>query len=87
MANTRRLQGYLNDIVDGGSPIALDQLGSSDFFSGRWRLAYSTDPRATILGNPMVGDTRLFLDVSPRVGTAFGTLVQRIEVNGKVCFC
>jgi len=80
---TKRLQGYLDVIVDGGSPIALDELESSDYFSGSWRLAFSNDPRATILKNPVVGDTKVFLEMSPRVGNAFGGLIQRIEINGK----
>lgn len=80
---TLRLQGYLNTIIDAGSPIELNELDSNNFFNGKWQLVYSNDPRSTILQNPVGGVTKVFLDIGPRVGNAFGSLVQRVELDGK----
>jgi hypothetical protein len=64
---TQVLTEYLDKLIDQrGSPIPLSTLADDDFCAGQWRLAFTTDPRATFFGNPLVGGSTVVLDISPR---------------------
>lgn len=79
------LKGYLDALVDNGSPVLLSEIvDDAGLFEGRWKLAFSNDPTATVFGNPVVGNMQVFLDVQRRErGEEYGTVIQRIDINGK----
>ena len=85
---TRGLTEYLDKLIDErGSPVPLSTLAADGgAVAGRWRLAFTTDPRATFFGNPLVGGSTVELSVSPRDSSnqgGPGSLEQRISLGGK----
>ena len=78
---TTILEELLSKLVtERKSPVPLSSLreDAGSALTGRWKLAFTTDPRATFLGGPLAAGAAVELDISHR-----GPLEQRIYVRGK----
>lgn len=76
------LESYLNALIDvHGSPNTIAELHKKKSWVGTWKLAYSTDPQNTILGNQFFGGKYIRVELEIN---SVGKLEQKLIVDNKV---